>query len=266
LLGTRDIVVLNLGLALAAALSCPPRAAAVDAFEIQVYDGSANAPGVPGLELHVNGVPRGLAFARAPELPPNHQAHLTLEPALGVTSFWELGAYLQTAVLPDGGFDFAGVKLRSKVITPPGWRPRLHLGCNFEVSWVRAAYETERWGGELRPIVAWEDGRWHLAVNPIVELSFAGAAPAFAPALMALIKIRDLLAFGVEYYADLGAVTAPLPWRDQQHYLFEVVNVIARPNLELNVGIGEGLTPGSNALVTKVIAGYSFEGFSFPHN
>src|SRR5262245_37623026 len=106
----------------AAALTHASPAAAVDAFEIQVYDGTANPPGQPGVELHANGVPRGVTVAAAPELPPNHQTHLTLEPALGITRIWELGAYLETAVLPDGGFDFAGVKLRSKLVTPPDWR------------------------------------------------------------------------------------------------------------------------------------------------
>ena len=31
-----------------------PAAIAGDPFEIEVYDGTANAPGVPGMELHVN--------------------------------------------------------------------------------------------------------------------------------------------------------------------------------------------------------------------
>jgi hypothetical protein len=44
-------------------------AAAVDEFEIQVYDGTANPPGVPGLELHVNRVLDGLKTAPPPELP-----------------------------------------------------------------------------------------------------------------------------------------------------------------------------------------------------
>jgi hypothetical protein len=47
------------------ALTLPSRrASAVDPFEIQVYDGTANAPGVPGLELHLNNVSVG------PRVPP----------------------------------------------------------------------------------------------------------------------------------------------------------------------------------------------------
>ena len=234
-------------------------ARAVDPFEIQVYDGTADAPRTAGLELHVNDVASGRTSATPPERAPNHQAHFTLEPSLGLTPSWEIGGYLQTALLPDGQFDVAGVKLRSKLVTPPDWRPRWRLGCNLELSWVRASYEADRWGAEIRPIAAWEDRRWLLAVNPIVELSFAGAAPALAPAVMALFKLGPLVALGVEYYGDLGPVTSRLPGRDQEHYLFEVVN-ITTGDVDINAGIGEGLTAGSNGVVAKAILGYHFSG------
>ncbi len=43
----------RLALAIVAALAVPaPAARAVDPFEIQVYDGSLNAPGVASIELH----------------------------------------------------------------------------------------------------------------------------------------------------------------------------------------------------------------------
>jgi hypothetical protein len=249
------LVWLVVGLGLAAG----QRAAwGVDAFEIQVYDGTANDPGVPGLELHFNDVAEGRTSAPPPELPSNHQAHLTFEPSLGVTRSWELGAYLQTALRPDGQFDLAGFKLRSKLVTPPGWRPQLRLGCNLEVSWVPATYEPNRWGAEIRPIVAWESHRWLLAANPIVELSFNGAAPALAPALMGLLKLGVVFSAGLEYYADFGPLTAPLPARAQEHYLFEVVN-LAFPDFDLEAGFGEGLTGGSNDLVAKLILGFRFD-------
>ena len=231
------------------ALVAPRPAAAVDPFEIQVYDGTANAPGVPGLELHVNDVAAGLTTAPSPELAQNHQAHFTLEPSLGITPFWEIGAYVQTALLPDGAFDFAGLKLRSKFVTRPGWRPNLRLGCNLEVSWLPAAFEAARWGGEIRNIVAWENARWLFAVNPIIEVSFNGDAPSFAPAATAVFKVLGLASVGFEYYGDVS---------DRAHYLFQVVN-FDTTRIEVNVGVGEGLTHSSNALVAKMILGYRLE-------
>ncbi len=239
------------------------RAAAVDPFEIQVYDGTANAPGAPGLELHVNRVFSGLTTAPSPEYPQNHQSHFTLEPSLGITPFWELGGYFETALRGDGTFDYAGVKLRSKFVTPPGWQPHLRLGLNLEVSLLPRTYDHDRWGGEIRPIVAWENERWLLVVNPIVDLSFAGpdasAGPTFQPAGMAKIKIAGTVAVGVEYYTDLGPFSGFLPLREQEHYIYEAADLLSIPHFELNAGIGEGLTPASNGFVAKMILGYTWE-------
>jgi hypothetical protein len=251
-------MVLGLGLTAMSAAAFPRYASAVDAFEIQVYDGTANDRGQPGLELHVNSVPSGLATASPPELPPHHQTHFTLEPSFGLTSFWEPGAYLQFALLPDGSFDFAGTKLRSKLMIPTSIGPGFRLGCNFELSWVRPAFDSERWGGEIRPIIAWENARWHVAANPILQLSFAGTAPGFAPALMAAFKIEGVVSFGLEYYADTGSIVSPAPAASQQHYLFEVVNLLGFRDVEVNLGVGEGLSAGSNRIVAKVIVGYRF--------
>jgi hypothetical protein len=235
-------------------------ALASDIFEIQVYDGTANAPGVFGLELHVNDALDGVKTLPPPELPPNHLLHLTLEPSFGVTPFWEIGAYVQTAVRPVGGYDFAGAKLRSKFVTPPGWEPHLRFGLNLEAGYLFARYEPERWGAEMRPIVAWENDRWLFAANPIVGISLTGGAPTFEPAAMAVVKLAGVMSVGLEYYGDLGPIVTSGAREPTQHTLFEVINLLSVPNLEVNAGLGEGLDAASSRLVAKVILGYSFEG------
>jgi hypothetical protein len=242
----------------------PARSArAVDPFEIQVYDGTANAPGVPGLELHVNRVFSGLKTAPSPELPQDQQTHFTLEPSLGLFPWWELGGYFQTAIRADGTFDYAGVKLRNKFVTPPGWHPHLRLGVNLEVSLLPERYDRNRWGGEVRPIVAWEDERWLFAANPIVDLSLAGpdsgAGPTFEPAVMAKVKIPDVVALGVEYYAAFGPIANPSPWSAIEEYVFAAGDLLAVPHFEVNVGLGAGIGPGSNPFVGKMILGYVWE-------
>jgi hypothetical protein len=238
----------------------PSRAVhALDAFEIQVYDGTANPAGAPGLELHVNDVVRGAMTAAPPELAPNHQAHFTLEPSYGVTDFWELGAYLQTALRSDGTFDFAGIKARSKLVTRPSWSTTRRLGLNVEVSDVPARYEAERWGLELRPIVAQDLGRFGVVVNPIVDVSLTSGAATFEPAAEVVFTWPQLASVGLEYYADLGDVTGFSRPRDQKHYLFEVANLLRVRRFELNVGVGEGLTATSNPFVAKLILGYQFD-------
>jgi uncharacterized protein YkuJ len=241
----------------------PKLAHAVDPFEIQVYDGTADAPGAPGLELHLNTVPNGRKTAEPPELAPNHQTHLTLEPSLGIEPWWELGGYLQSSLSGEGKLSYAGIKLRSKFVTPKGWSAHWRFGMNLELSRIPQAYDRARWGGEARPIVAFEDARWLLVVNPILELSLAGpdanAGPSFAPAMMAKFKIEGVVALGVEYYGDFGPISAPDAPRDQQQYLFEAVDLLAIPHWEVNAGVGEGFTHESNALTLKAIIGYSWD-------
>ena len=238
-------------------------ARAVNPFEIEVYDGTANSPGSPGLELHVNRVFSGLTTAPPPELPQNGQTHFTLEPSLGVTRFWELGGYFETTLRADGTFDYAGVKLRSKFVTPGDWHPHLRLGVNLEVSLLPTAYDRDQWGMEIRPIVAWENERWLFVVNPIVDISLAGpdygAGPTFQPAAMAKVKIAETVAVGLEYYADLGPIAGILPLSQEEHYLFEAADLLSVKGFELNVGVGEGLTAASNAFVGKMIVGYTWE-------
>ncbi len=256
----RSLLAASLGGALFCAAS---RARAIDPFEIQVYDGTANRPGVPGLELHVNRVMAGKKDAEPPELPPHRQTHFTLEPSLGLLPWWEMGGYFQTALRADGTFDYAGLKLRSKFVTPPDWHPHVRLGINLEVSLLPERYDRDRWGNEIRPIVAWENPDWLLVLNPIIDTSLAGDGwsdgPTFQPAAMAVYKIHGVVSLGLEYYANLGPFSKLLPWRRQEQYVYEVVNLLSVPRLELNAGIGEGLTEASNDVVVKVIIGYAWE-------
>ena len=238
------------------------RADAIDAFEIQVYDGTANPAGSPGLELHVNHVLSGPKTVAPLGSAANHSTSFTLEPSFGMFDFWELGAYLQTALRADGEFDYAGVKLRSKFVTPPGWYGRLRLGANFEFSVSPRSYDPDRYGGELRPIVAWENEHWLLAVNPILDFSFAGSdaseGPAFEPCVMAKRKIGPI-ALGLEYYSGLGPIAHPVPWTREDEYLYESIDLIALPNVEVDFGIGEGLSAASDGLVAKLNIGYVWE-------
>ena len=112
-------------------------------------------------------------------------------------------------------------------------------------------------------MVAFETERWLFVVNPILEVSLAGPntsqAPSFAPALMAKLKLDGVVLLGLEYYADFGPLSAPEPLREQEQYLFEAVDLLSVAHLEVNAGVGEGLTEASNALVLKAILGYSWD-------
>jgi hypothetical protein len=227
---------------------------AQDPFEIQVYDTGTAPPLTPGVEIHLNEFVHGAKEASpSGELPTHHVAHLTLEPHLGVTDFSEVGAYLQTALRPDGTYDYAGAKLRMKVrVLEPafGW---LGLALNGELSIIPRAYEASRWGGELRPILETHAGRLGLWLNPIVSFAFdEGFHPELEPCAKAAWALTDVLSLGAEYYAGLGRIESPLPLGEQVHRGFGVLDVVTRW-FDLNLGVGAGSGPDS--FIVKAIVG-----------
>ena len=112
-------------------------------------------------------------------------------------------------------------------------------------------------------VVGWDGDGWKLIVNPIVGTPLAGPdwrfGPGFAPAITATRAIGSWFDVGFEYYADFGPLSRPSPVRDELHYVFEVVDLLAVEHLEVNVGIGEGLTPASDPVIVKAIVGYEFD-------
>jgi hypothetical protein len=248
---------------LVAAALIDGQARASDPFEIQVYDGTANPPMVPGIELHLNDWATGNQQSLTPPEAPLHgQFHSTLEPSLGILPFWELGAYLQGAVRTDQGVvDWAGVKLRSKFVTPPTWSPHWRLGMNLEVSYLPSTYDHDLWGSEVRPIIAWHDDDWLFVFNPILDQALAGADASQGPSFQPAVKVARTvgpIALGFEYYATLGPLSSILPWKEEEQQVFEVVDLVSVADFELNAGVGEGLTDATNGVVFKMILGYEF--------
>jgi len=233
-------------------LLCATAAGAQDAFEIQVYDVSTAPALTPGVELHVNGVLQG-SEQRSPagELPTNHLVHATLEPHLGLTDWLEAGAYLQSALRPDGTYDYAGTKLRMKarLLEPAfGW---LYLALNGELSWIPPEYEAARRGGELRPILEAHSGRLGLWLNPIVSFELRGGFhPELAPCAKAAWSVSEAVSLGVEYYSVLGRIEGLSPVSEQVHRAFGVIDLATRW-LGLNLGVGGG--SGADSFIVKAI-------------
>jgi len=245
----------------------PSLAASLDRFEVQVYEAEINDPGQLALEAHANYTIRGERQPAFPgETPPHHAFRLTLEPALGVTSWLELGAYLQTQAAPGRGYEVVGGKLRVKLIAPHA-ETGLFYGVNVELGRVSKAVEEEGWANEIRPIVGWTDGTWTLVANPIFGSALSGPERLrvdLEPAAKASWNTGHGFAVGAEWYAELGFVDALLPFARQAHYLLAVVDLAELPGRErgpweLNLAVGGGISSGADQqLLAKVIAGRSF--------
>ncbi len=244
------------------------RAAAFDRFEIQVYEEDINEPGHFGVELHSNFTGRGERAPAYPgEIPPYHTARFTLEPSYGVTSWLELGAYLQTLVAPSEGLQFGGVKARAKMVAPKLLGENYFLGLNVEVGHMPLAVEQAAWATEFRPFLGYSSGWVLVDLNPIFGYAWSGKDKFrvdLEPAAKVALNTQLGFAVGVEYYAELGFVDAILPVRDQPHYLFGVLDLTPprgapKSDWELNVAVGGGVNgPADQQLIVKTIVGRSF--------
>jgi hypothetical protein len=244
-------------------------AVAMDKFEIQVYQGEHNDPGQASVELHTNYTLRGHREPAYPgETPPDGVARFTLEPALGVTDWLELGAYLQVMVGPDNGAEFGGWKLRSKLVVPARLRLPLILGINVELGRVPKSVEEEGWANEFRPIIGMGFGRFQFTFNPIFGFALTGpeaGKPDFEPALKAKWNTQRGFAVGVEHYAAFGRFDQGfVGLHQQEHVTFAVFDLEApegQPESawELNVAIGRSLTDVTpQRWLAKVIVGRAF--------
>jgi hypothetical protein len=246
LLGAMPILALQPGSALAA-------------DEIQVYNAEIAEVGQWTFQQHLNYIFQG---RREPEFPggliPNHSLNGTPELAYGVTDWWELGFYAPFAVDGRGEFLSNGVKIRTLFVTPHASQRNYFYGVNVELSYTTPKFSETRFGIEVRPIVGVRNSDWEFIVNPIVDIGLGDQGQAdFAPAARLARKLGEDFFIGLEHYSELGEIGHFLPLREQQHTLFAVTD-FKLGKLDINLGLGAGLTPGSDRLVAKTIIGYAF--------
>lgn len=225
--------------------------------EIQVYNAEIARPGEWTLQQHLN---YGIR-ARRPDYPGaianNGALNGTPELARGITPNWELGAYVPFAIRADRFFP-AGGKLRSLIVTENAGEARLFAGLNIELSWQSARFSRSRWNLEFRPIVGYRTGNWEFIANPIVDLGLGGReGHSFLPASRVAYSLRPGLQLGLETYSDLGPFGRFPGFNRQAHQIFAVTDFRVG-GMDVNLGLGRGLTPASDRWVSKVIFGFSF--------
>ena len=240
----------------AAAASLVRPAHAVD--EIQVYNAEIAKVGQWTIQQHLNYTLQG---HKTPDFPggliSNHALNGTPELAYGITDWWELGFYAPFAV---SGRQFLsnGGKIRNLFVTPDADKRDFFYGVNFEFSYETPRFAQTRYALEIRPIIGVRNKQWEFIVNPIVDVGIGALGEAdFAPAARLARNLGEDRFIGIEYYSDLGKIGNFLPLSQQSHQIFAVTD-FRLGELDVNLGIGAGLTPGSDRLVTKAIVGYAF--------
>jgi hypothetical protein len=226
--------------------------------EIQVYNAGIAAVGQLTIQQHLNYTAVGLKESPFPGgLISNHAINGTPEFAYGLTDWWEVGLYLPFAI-QDQQFLSNAFKLRTLFVSPNADQRNLFYGINLEFSNTTPKFAQTRFTLEIRPIIGVRNADYEFIVNPIVDAGFGKLGELdFAPAARVARKLDKDLFVGLEYYADLGPIGNFPKLADQQHTLFAVTD-FKLGVIDVNFGVGYGLTPTSDRWVIKTILGYAF--------
>ena len=71
-------------------------------------------------------------------------------------------------------------------------------------------------------------------------------------------KLNRWVSPAVEYYGDMGPIQPLQSLQKQQHFIVPALNLHFLPQLELNLGLGVGLTNSSDGVFIESIVGWTF--------
>ena len=234
--------------------------AAAQTDEIQVYTGELAAPGTASLTIHSNYTAKGRTTAGFPGgIVPGHSVNGAFEWAYGVSEWFEGGMYLPVyTITRDGKPLVDGAKLRALFAVPHAEARTFFYGVNFEYSRNARHWDTSRYSGEIRPIIGVRSAGWDFIVNPIFDTSFDGLSNLdFAPSARLAYNPSKEWAFAAEHYADFGRIRRFNPQGEQEHNLFAVADY-SGSLLDVEGGVGFGLTSASDKVVLKLILAHTF--------
>jgi Putative MetA-pathway of phenol degradation len=232
-------------------------------YEVQVYGADTVNPLHTMIELHSNFTFEGSKTAVDGVRPDNHALHETIEITQGITSWFETGFYIFMSYRAGEGYQWVGDHIRPRVRVPEAWHWPVNVSLSTEIGYQRRSYSPDTWTWEIRPIIDKQLDRWYLAVNPAVDRSFHGLSVSkgvtFAPDAKVSYDVTKRISAGFEYYSDVGSITGFDPLAQQLQAIYPAIDLNLGPNWEFNLGVGVGLTGGTDHLLVKMILGRRFK-------
>jgi hypothetical protein len=229
--------------------------------EIQVYLDDLTKPGRFGADLHNSFVVTG---NRTPEYPgalPTHRMYrFTPEIYYGVSDTFEIGLYLLTTKAPGTGPNYDGQKLRFKYIAPHEEQSGSFWGLNLEIGKTHHRVSEVPWNAQLKGIYGYRSGPWTVGFNSNLDWSLSGS-PNSPVALELDTKVayrtRQGYQLGFESYNEIGPLRQLGRLNTFSQTLYAVLDTQIG-KVDLNAGIGRGLTTASDRWVLKFILGLQY--------
>jgi hypothetical protein len=238
------------------------RALAQNLFEVQVFPDEIVGRGETEVEFHSVLMPSGTRLPDGTVDPKSH-THLSFELSHGWNDRFETGVFLETSPsIDDNHPAFTGFHFRPKYRFSEWQRFPFHVSVSLEYAFVKQPGDTDfREALAITPILERHLGAFEMSFNPALEVGLrgpqAGESPVFEPSAKLASKVSGAVWLGVEYYAETGPIKQFEPLAEQHHLLFPTVDVRGASGWNVNVGVGRGLTGGSEHWVVKTIIGRS---------
>jgi len=222
-------------------------ASAQNLFEVQVFPDEILDRGATTIELHN-------------VLMPSH-LHLSFELAHGWTDAFETGVFLETSPSSDDTHaTLTGFHFRPKLRLAKWQHVPFHISVSAEYAFMKHPGDSDfRQALAITPILERHIGGLEVSVNPAIEIGLrgpeAGEAPIFEPSAKVASHVAPGVWLGVEYYAETGSIKHFEPLSEQHHLIFPTADIRTASGWDVNVGVGRGLTGGSEHWVVKWIVG-----------
>ena len=250
-----------LSLCMAAMLAAAPPSHAIDFYEIEIYDTDTAPAGHLALELHSNTASTATGQLAKSQMDV-YQVHETLEASYGVLRWLEVGQYFATAKLSNGDYEYSGSRTKVHFAVPQTFEWPVQFGGNIELDYMRRAAEGNPLSLELRPIAGASYKGFRLVANFAFEKPFSGPEThrgvQFDPSAELIYELNRWVSPALEYYGDMGPIQPLAKVDEQQHFVVPALNFDFIPQLELNLGVGIGVTRASHGVFLKSIVGWTF--------
>jgi len=238
-----------------------PALGLTDPWEFEVYPYSTLPAGMGEIESANAFVSAGHSVGgigtASGTIPSEHLLYHSYELTYGLTDRIETALYLNLARAPGAGLRWAGDKLRFRGhLFDPGVLP-VDIGWYLELEWHKAPqFDDAVRELEFRPILEKDFGALAVMVNPKFEKVLAGAGHSqgveFGYVAGVQYRAWRRASPGLEFYGGTGLIDQADPVQSQQHYLFPSLWGELPGGVEYNIGVGFGLTHGSDPVIFKV--------------
>jgi hypothetical protein len=158
-----------------------------------------------------------------------------------------------------------GLTVRNLFITPGADQRDIFYGLSIQFGYTpqnaaipAIASTNTQFSAGVSPIIGFHHDGYELILSPTLAFGLgSGAMTVLAPAARLTRKITETFDVGVEYASTLGGIGSISPLNQQAHIVYGITD-FKLGAVDVNLGIGYGLTTSSNGLATKLGISHTF--------